>query len=62
MSLMYKPLDQVTEADLQQLISTPVYESRFLDYKEQLPSDSLSDKKEIINRRLRYAAFITEDK
>lgn len=48
MSLLHKPLDQITEADLQILISTPVCESRVLDYKEQLPGDSSSEKKEFL--------------
>jgi len=48
MSLLHKSLDQITEADLQILVSTPVYESRVLDYKEQLPGDSSSEKKEFL--------------
>ncbi len=44
MSLFHKSLDQITEADLQILVSTPVYESRVLDYKEQLPGDSSSER------------------
>ena len=48
MSLLHKSLDQITEADLRILLSTPVYENSVLDYKEQLPGDSSSEKKEFL--------------
>jgi hypothetical protein len=48
MSLLHKPIDQINEMDLINLIETPVYESRLLDYKEQLSGDSSSEKKEFL--------------
>lgn len=48
MSLTHKPIDQINEMDLQQLLDTPVYESRVLDYKEQLSGDTSTEKKEFL--------------
>ncbi|WP_438496109.1 AlbA family DNA-binding domain-containing protein [Paenibacillus sp. IHBB 3054] len=49
MSLMQIPISQITEADLQNLITNSVSESRFLDYKEQLHIQQQSEKKEFLS-------------
>jgi hypothetical protein len=43
-----KPLDQIQEADLQGLIENQVSELRTLEYKEALPGNSDSDRKEFL--------------
>ena len=48
MSLDSKPLDFVEEADLQALVDDQVPEGKYIDYKESLPSNSDSDKKEFL--------------
>ncbi|MEK4459658.1 ATP-binding protein [Paenibacillus sp. FSL R10-2748] len=46
---MHIPISQITEADLQNLITNSVSESRFLDYKEQLHIQQQSEKKEFLS-------------
>ncbi len=46
MSLSYKPLDQITEQDIENLIANKVREGRTIEYKEVLPTSSEDDKKE----------------
>ncbi|GIP08872.1 hypothetical protein J1TS5_10420 [Paenibacillus macerans] len=48
MSLFFKAIDQITETDIEQLVNDEVPESRVLDYKEQLPSNSGDDKRELL--------------
>ena len=43
-----KPLDDLAESDLQTLISDQVTERKTIEYKENLPSGSDSDKKEFL--------------
>ena len=43
-----KPLELITEVDLQQLILDAVAEQAIIEYKSQLPSNSDSDKKEFL--------------
>ncbi|WP_336775298.1 AlbA family DNA-binding domain-containing protein [Paenibacillus sp. MMO-58] len=45
MSLLTKPIDQITEQDFKNLVSNQVLESRVLDYKETLPNLQASDDK-----------------
>ena len=48
MALPEKPLDQITEADLQLLVQNAEQEKKTLEYKRQLPSQSDADKKEFV--------------
>jgi len=48
MSLAGKPLNSVTESDLDALVSNQVRESRTIEYKEALPGSSDSEKKEFL--------------
>src|SRR5258706_15987202 len=48
MALPTKPLDQITEADLLALIQANEAESKIIDYKETLPGNSDSEKKEFL--------------
>ena len=43
-----KPLESVEESDLQNLRKNQVAESKILDYKETLPGNSDTDKKEFL--------------
>jgi len=43
-----KNLDQITEKDLQTLIDNSVLERKTIEYKQLLPSNSDSDKKEFL--------------
>lgn len=43
-----KPLDEVTEGDLSELVSGQIVERRTLEYKERLPGYSDGDKKEFL--------------
>ena len=43
-----KPLDEITEDDLQRLIKDKVAENRQLEYKGALPGSSVEDKKEFV--------------
>ncbi len=43
-----KPFEQITKADIDQLVANQVPEGRELDYKEQLPSNALDDKREYL--------------
>src|SRR5581483_2298780 len=43
-----KPFEQITKADIDQLLANQVPEGRELDYKEQLPSNALEDKREYL--------------
>lgn len=48
MTLMYTPIDRITEADIQQLVQNEVPESRVLDYKENLTIGSGDEKREFL--------------
>lgn len=48
MSLDGKPLEAVNENDLQALIDNQVREGKTIDYKESLPGNTDSDKKEFL--------------
>lgn len=48
MALPSKPLEQIVEADLLALIQTGEAESKIIDYKEALPGNSDSEKKEFL--------------
>lgn len=43
-----KPIDSITENDLQTLIDNKVPETKTIEYKESLPKNSDSDKKEFL--------------
>src|SRR5712692_11431287 len=43
-----KPLDQITEADLIDLINASVAERKTLDYKQQLPDTNDAGKRELL--------------
>lgn len=47
MSLLHKPLDAITRADIDALIQSSEPESRYLDYKETTPGNSDDEKKEL---------------
>jgi hypothetical protein len=47
MSLLHKPLESLTRADIDALIQSAEPESRYLDYKETAPGRSDDDKKEL---------------
>ena len=44
-----KNIDQITEKDLQDLIDNSVVERKTLEYKQSLPGNSDSEKKEFLN-------------
>lgn len=46
--MLNKPLDQITSADIEALIANEVAESKTIEYKEQLPGNSESEKKEFL--------------
>ncbi len=48
MSLSGKPVEQITESDLDELIANQVREGKVIDYKEALPGNSPSDRKEFL--------------
>lgn len=48
MSLLSKVPETITESDLQALVDNAVAESKYLEYKELLPGNSDSDKKEFL--------------
>src|ERR1700752_1975983 len=48
MSLSNKQLDSIQEDDLQALIDNKVQESKTIEYKESLPSNSPEDKREFL--------------
>ncbi|MDJ0510540.1 MAG: ATP-binding protein [Crocosphaera sp.] len=48
MLLNGKPLDKITESDLQELIDNEVAEGKTIDYKEKLSGNSDTDKKEFL--------------
>jgi|GEM_PF-229435 len=48
MSLLYKPLEQIILGDLDKLITNSVSESRFIEYKEELPGDTGDEKREFL--------------
>lgn len=48
MSLSGKPVEQITESDLDELITNQVREGKVIDYKEALPGNSPSDRKEFL--------------
>jgi predicted HTH transcriptional regulator len=50
-----KPLDEVTEADLQRLVDDGVAENRQLEYKRDLPSSGAEDKKEFVRDVVSFA-------
>lgn len=54
-------LDQVTRADIDALVSNAVSEGRTLDYKEQLPGPTDSDKKEFLRDVTAFANALGGD-
>ena len=48
MSLLGKPFDSLDESDLQALVENKALESKYLEYKVQLPGDVASEKKEFL--------------
>ena len=46
--MIAKNIDQITEEDLQALIDNSVLEGKTIEYKQSLPSNSDSDKKEFL--------------
>jgi predicted HTH transcriptional regulator len=48
MSLTYRPLESVDEAELQALVENKVSEHKTLEYKRSLPGNSDKDKKEFL--------------
>lgn len=46
--MLNKPADQITESDLQRLISDGVSERRNIDYERELPGSTDKDKKEFL--------------
>lgn len=46
--MISKPLDQITEADLTDLVTAGVAERKTLDYKQQLPGGSDAEKREFL--------------
>src|SRR5436853_2696266 len=48
MTLSYKPLPTISEADLQELLTNQVREGKTIDYKRSLPSNADADKKEFL--------------
>lgn len=47
--MIHKKFEEITYADIQQLIDNAVSESRTLDYKRDLPGDSDSEKREFLS-------------
>jgi len=47
-SMIPTDIDQITEEDLQALIDNSVIEGKTIEYKQSLPSNSDSDKKEFL--------------
>ena len=43
-----KPIDQITEADLTDLVAASVSERRTIDYKQQLPGTNDAEKRELL--------------
>jgi hypothetical protein len=50
-----KPLDEITEGDLQRLVEDHVEENRQLEYKRELPGTSDADKKEFVRDVVSFA-------
>jgi hypothetical protein len=48
MSTFSKPLDEITEADLQRLVEDNVEENRPLEYKRELACTGTAEKKEFV--------------
>ena len=48
MSIRDKALDSIEQSDLQELIDNGMLEGKFLEYKEKLPGETDSDKKEFL--------------
>ena len=48
MFIINKHIDAITETDLQNLVSNHVAEGKAIEYKEELPGNSDSDKKEFL--------------
>jgi len=46
--MILKPLDQITEADLNDLVTNAVSEQKTLDYKQQLPDPNDAGKRELL--------------
>lgn len=49
MSFSSKPLDGIVKQDLVELITNKIPESRYLDYKRELPGNTWDDKKEFLS-------------
>jgi len=50
-----KPLDEITEGDLQRLITDRIEENRQLEYKRELPSTSEGEKREFVRDVVSFA-------
>jgi hypothetical protein len=50
-----KPLDEITEADLQRLVEDNVEENRQLEYKRELPGTGTEEKKEFVRDVVSFA-------
>ena len=48
MQLDYKPLESLDEADLKALVTNQVSEWKFIEYKEQLPTNADSSRKDFL--------------
>ena len=46
--MINKPIDQITEADLSNLVKAAVAERKTLDYKQQLPDTNDAGKRELL--------------
>jgi Schlafen, AlbA_2 len=55
MALDHKPLDQLTEADLLDLVANAVAEGTTLDYKQELPTNQDESKKEFLRDATSFA-------
>jgi hypothetical protein len=54
-SMLTKPIEQVTKADIEVLVSNEVRETRTLDYKEELPGGKDNDRKEFLRDVISFA-------
>jgi hypothetical protein len=61
MSLFVKPLDAITEADLQSLIDNKVAEAKSIEYKSLLPGSADADKKEFLSDVSSFANTVGGD-
>jgi len=61
MSALNKPLDSINESDLRALITNAVPESKTIEYKEALPGNSDSEKKEFLADASSFANAVGGD-